>query len=334
VTGSVAIGIDLGTTAIKAALVGPDGNVLAGLRLVRRGGNPPTWERTAGAAIAALRQRHPAIRIEAIGVSGRGGSPVLIDRAGRQLIAPGLDNAVSPDPRVAVLSGADARLRPLASHVLRTLGARPSLRLRLHSVLSAKDAFVYRLTGAAVTDPASGPDHMEWPEAALMATGFPVASLPMVLMPWQRAGPLTVAAAERLGLPSGLPVAVGAHDGVAAQIGTGMVHGGDAALTMGTHAVLRVVTGEEVESARPHRFYSLWGETGGRTIYGGNAHLGGLAATWLAALLAGGERSLPALEQAAATLCRRTATGRCFCRSWAACTIRSAIRPRVARSSD
>jgi xylulokinase len=298
----VAAGIDIGTTAIKAALIRPDGMVLAGVRTVRRGGGLVAWERAAAAAIAEMTQQHPEIRVETIGVSGRGGSPVLVDAGGRQLVPAGLTNAVVADPRVAALTGDDTRLQPLASHVLRTLQQQPSLRPRLRVVLSAKDALVYRLTGAATTDPASGPDRRTWPERALRETGFPLEALPQVRLPWEPAGPLGAAAARRLGLPSGLPVAAGAHDGVAAQIGTGMVHAGDAALTMGTHAVLRVVADQRHEPARQFLFYSLWGEQDRRTVYGGNARLGGLAAAWLARLFGAGERSLTSLEAAATAL--------------------------------
>src|SRR5438128_972656 len=118
---------------------------------------------------------------------------------------------------------------------------------------------------------ASGLDACAWPLDVLAETGLPIEVLPAVRLPWECAGQLTSEAARALGLPPGLPVAVGAHDGVAAQIGSGMIAPGDAALTLGTHAVLRVVVPQVPEAAARFRFYSLWGEADARTVAGGNA---------------------------------------------------------------
>jgi sugar (pentulose or hexulose) kinase len=47
-----------------------------------------------------------------------------------------------------------------------------------------------------------------------------------------------------LGLPTGIPVVAGMHDGAAANVGTGAIEPGDACLTLGTNFAVRVVTGE------------------------------------------------------------------------------------------
>jgi len=184
------------------------------------------------------------------------------------------------------------------THILSRLEAEPENARRLRYVLAVKDVIALRLTGEAVTDPASGPDTLAWPLRPLAELEFPIAALPKVRLPWQAAGTLLPKAASMVGLHAGIPVATGAHDGVAAQIGSGMVHPGDAALTLGTHAVLRVITASPSVNDR-YRFYSLWGETDPRQVHGGNARMGGASASWLARAGGGTEQRLQRLEQAA-----------------------------------
>ncbi|HZU77887.1 MAG TPA: FGGY-family carbohydrate kinase [Dehalococcoidia bacterium] len=299
----VALGIDLGTTALKVALVDDGGRVVAGIRRLLRAAEPAGWERALSVAVRGLLADTPPCTVVGIGLSGRGGSTCLIDHAGRALMPPGLSPQSPDETIIAALTGDAARLRPLAAHVAAALHDDPLLRRRLHAILAAKDALVYRLTGAAVTDPASGPDRLRWPAAALARCGVPAAALPEVRLPWDAAGALLPRPAARFGLPPGLPVAVGLHDGVAAQLGAGMVAPGDAALTLGTHAVLRIVADGCPAAATRFRFYSLWGERDPRCVVGGNARLGGAAPTWIAQLTtAAGERGLARLEADAAAL--------------------------------
>jgi sugar (pentulose or hexulose) kinase len=108
---------------------------------------------------------------------------------------------------------------------------------------SLHDWIVLRLTGAWLTDPASGAGGYAWPEAALEMAGLPAGAVPESRAQEQIAGGLTDGAAEALGLAPATPVVVGCHDGVAANIGTGVVHPGDACITLGSNLVVRAVTG-------------------------------------------------------------------------------------------
>lgn len=289
------LAIDLGTSAVKCALVGTDGRIAAGKRRLLHGANPAGWYRTALlAAREALAASDPD-RVKAIGLSGRGGATILCDAAGRAL-GPALGGTPPSDYAVA----APPRLRAVAWRVERAQAATPSLERRLRWVLAAKDYLLLRLSGAVATDPASGPDALRWP-AGDHAIGRGLADrLPPVQLPWLVAGGLQPAAARALGLPAGLPVATGLHDGVAAQVGADALRPGEAALTLGSHVVLRVVRAEVAPAAVRFRFYGLWGEADGRMVYGANARFAGAAAGWAARLLSGGERSLPALERGAA----------------------------------
>jgi sugar (pentulose or hexulose) kinase len=111
---------------------------------------------------------------------------------------------------------------------------------------SLHDWILSRLTGTWITDPASGAGGNPWPEAALALAGLPLGAFPESQPQEQIAGRLTDGAASDLGLPAGIPVVVGCHDGVAANIGTGVVGPGDACITLGSNLVVRAVTGERL----------------------------------------------------------------------------------------
>ncbi len=290
------LAIDLGTSAVKTALVSADGSVSAGARRVLHGASPAGWRRSALATARLTLAGVDPQRVAGLALCGRGGATILCDAAGRAL-AP----ALTGTPPADFAAEAPARLRSLIWRVQQAAGQTPSLQHRLRWVLAAKDFLLLRLTGEAATDPASGPDALAWPGTDSTAC-ISAEHLPAVRLPWEVAGSLQAGAASALGLPAGLPVVSGLHDGVAAQTGAGALQPETAALTLGTHIVLRAVRADAPAAAARFRFYSLWGERDGRGVYGGNARLGGAALSWAARLLGAGEASLPALERAAAAV--------------------------------
>lgn len=291
------LAIDLGTSAVKCALVSADGRVIAGTRRLLHGVNPAGWYRAVLRAAGQTLAPEVVDRVQAIGLSGRGGATVACDVAGRAL-RPALVDL----PPADYSADAPPRVRTLAWRVEQAVSAYPSIARRLRWVLAAKDYLLLRLSGETATDPASGPDALRWPGEPCGVPARIAGCLPPVRLPWQFAGSLQPAAASALGLPAGLPIATGLHDGVAAQVGAGALQPGDAALTLGTHAVLRVVCSGEPAGAARHRFYRLWGEADERAVYGANARSAGAAASWAVRLLGAGERSFPALEREAAAV--------------------------------
>ena len=100
------------------------------------------------------------------------------------------------------------------------------------------------MTGAWVTDPATGPNQYTWPEGLGPLSGLPASALPAILDPHCLAGGLTAGASQALGLPVGLPVVVGQHDGAAANLGVGAIRPNDGCFTLGTNFVFRGVMGQ------------------------------------------------------------------------------------------
>jgi len=96
-------------------------------------------------------------------------------------------------------------------------------------VLQPKDWLRLRLTGRAATDPtdASGTLLFDlareaWADPVVEKLGLPREKLPPVYRPADVAGPLLPAPAADLGLPPGIPVAVGAADTAAALYAAGL----------------------------------------------------------------------------------------------------------------
>jgi xylulokinase len=124
-------------------------------------------------------------------------------------------------------------------------------------LLSAKDYLYWWLTGEFATDPSTASGfgcydlaRGRWMAAAAETGGVSAAddaagtvgapgtpSLPAVL-PSATLRPLSSAAAERLGLPAGLPVCLGAADSVLGMVALGVDAPGDVAYITGTSSVI------------------------------------------------------------------------------------------------
>ena len=277
----------------------PDGR-LAAVRSARhevrvadgRAEQDPTawWQDTCGLVRAMVATGEIAADgVLGITVTGRGNGAVSVDGRGRP-VAPCWSDGRAAAQIAAVRETARRRGISLSSYAAGLAGKLRWLATeeadaygRLRHALYIKDFIVLCLAGVAVTDPASGPDAPDWPEGMDEMLGQDPTILPRVLAPETVVGTVRPTAAKALGLTCRPPVAVGAHDGVAANVGAGMVRPGEAALTLGTHAVLRAVVAQVPPGAR--RFYGL---LPGRVCVGGNALHGGRSADWLLDLVGGG----------------------------------------------
>ena len=290
--------IDLGTTRLKVALVAADGTLIAqrSARIADHAHDGRSWQcaqdwwQLAGTLAQALTAG--SVQIRSVSLSGRGGAAVFVDADAAVIADPWSDTRHADQQRAlrswrpspADLSNYAAALLAKAMWLREQ---QPHHWARVRHVLYAKDFLLLRLTGQAMTDPSSGPDAPMWPDDVLRHLDIDVERLPCVAPPWHIAGGLTRAAARHLGLRAGIPVAVGAHDGICANIGCGAASPGAWALTLGTHAVVRVVSATAPAGAR--RFYGLPED---RHVIGGNAWYGGRAADWFADLLHGADEAL------------------------------------------
>lgn len=259
------LAIDLGSSWCKAAYLDREGNVIADGRAYTRAIQPTRnamlpqfWAALCTAVRAAQERLSDAARPAAIGVSCRAQFGVCLDAVGQAFwptwdcllskTSPEIQRAYSPalwgeqDPYAFGYGVRMAALMPWLKE------RRPDEWRQIHRIGALHNYLVYRLAGVWVTDPTSGAEQAEWPQAIIQMTGLPRAAFPVILAPQQVTGGLTPDAAAALGLPQATPVVVGLHDGAAANLGTRAVQAGDACLTLGTNFVFRAVTGARLLS--------------------------------------------------------------------------------------
>ncbi len=296
--GPALLAFDLGTTRLKVAAFDFTGRLLgfeaARNREYRKDAagetgrrshvwqDPDEWWAGAGELSRALLSRLELSgrEIAAIGLSARAGGFVPIDPAGVPLSRSWSDNRHrSQLESLMEWRRGGAHLSNYAAGLLaRFLWLREAEAVtgnRISRLLYAKDWLIYRMTGRAVTDQTSGPDAPDFDRERITTLGIDPALLPDVRLPWEVAGPLDGEAANHLGLREGVPVAVGGHDGICANLGAGAATPGAMAITIGTHAVVRSVMSETPAGA--YRFYGM---PPGRHVIGGNAVMAGRAADW------------------------------------------------------
>jgi len=264
---------DLGTTGLKTALVSDDGRVPAVHTVEYTPQAPrPGWLEMAPdtywqAAVAGTRAvlaktgADPS-SVQAIGFSSQGQTFVPIDRSGRALY----DAIVWVDNRAQEIVDAwtaswltrESFRRssgypwiPAALTVFKVawLAKHKAEVLRAWKFLCLPDYFVFRLTGEAATDYViarmGGFFNLHrgaWDPALVEAAGITAEQLPAVLAPGQVAGRLWAEPARELGLPTGVPVCVGANDQLAGAVGAGNVSRGVVTETTGAALALIVTT--------------------------------------------------------------------------------------------
>jgi len=264
------IGIDIGTSEVKALLLTDDHIVLgtsgAELSVSRpRPGfseqNPHDWWVATQAVLAQLRQAYPApyAATRAIGLCGQMHGAVLLDKHDRVLRPAILWNdtrsamacveMMAECPELPELAGTLAmpgftapKLRWVARH-------EPEIFQRVAKVLLPKDYVRLMLTGEHQTDlsDASGTLWLDvqrraWSEHLLALTGLTRSNMPQLLEGSDAGGKLKVAVAQSLGLSRSVVVAGGAGDNAASAVGMGAVEAGQGFLSLGTSGVLFIVT--------------------------------------------------------------------------------------------
>ena len=268
----VVVGVDVGTTLIKAAAFDQRGRVVARAQAATTCETPrPGWVelemeglwRQAAATLRALAERlGGGYPVRAMGISAFMGGAWLVDRHGRPV-----RNAVAwHDARaVAVLDelraagllersfaiSCNALTPGFALVVLRWLrDHEPEVLDRARTLLFAKDWLRFRLTGELATD-ASDASHapgdalqrgFSLPLMAAWGLGGLSGLLPPVLPSGAVAGRVTAAAAAATGMAAGTPVVTGLADVSAALVGGGVVRARQAGTIIGSSCLNSVVT--------------------------------------------------------------------------------------------
>lgn len=280
------LGLDVGTSGVKALAVDARGRVLAAafqnlsLQTPRPGWaeqHPEAWWRAGLACLQALARdrRLRGSRPLALGLSGQMHSSVFLDAQGR-VIRPALlwcDGRTTSQCRAITAKVGEAGLRRLVANpalegfTLPKLcwlrDHEPAAYRRLAKLLLAKDYLRYRLSGALATDysDAAGTLMLDvagrrWSRPLLKALRLDPALLPDLGESSAVLSRLSPAAARLTGLPAGLPIAGGGADNACGAVGVGAVAPGTAVASWGTSGTVLAPTAKPVvdPGLRAHTF--------------------------------------------------------------------------------
>jgi xylulokinase len=266
----ITLGIDLGTSGVKLALVDDDDRVIGSahesLHVSRpqpgfSEQDPQDWWVATCRGLDELQARHGAALAEtaAIGLSGQMHGATLVDARGEVLRPCILWNDGRSDIECAELERAWPALRQVTGNIAMPGFTAPKLLwvrkheperfARVAKVLLPKAWLRWKLCGEFVEDmsDASGTLWLDvgarrWSAAALAACGMRIEQMPRLVEGSERAGVLSGELAKRWGFRQAPLIAGGAGDNAAGAVGVGAVHPGDAFVSLGTSGVLWATT--------------------------------------------------------------------------------------------
>ena len=263
------LGIDLGTSSVKVAVMGEDGIVkqvrtaayaISSPRPGWAETDPEEWWQATRNAVAGLSHAHLRA-IDGIGLAGQMHGVVLTGVDG-SAVRPAIlwADGRSAD-EVALYRRLDPSLLDRLANPPATGMAGPTLLwLKAHEsslferarwALQPKDWLRLRLTGEARGEPTDASatllyDFLDdaWAHRLLRELDIRAELFPDLVASQEVAGRLTREAARELGIKAGIPVAAGAADTAATLVGHGLLASGPVGLTIGTGAQMTIVRKE------------------------------------------------------------------------------------------
>lgn len=312
------IGVDVGSTHVKAVLVAPGSGVVHVARrdtpthAVSGGGAYHRPDELLGAVESAVAECVAAASAApglapgaapplAIGIASMAEAGVPLDARGRIVgdIVAWFDPRPAPqaewlERRVgAPALFARTGLRPEAKYTLPKLlwlrEKRPREFARLRRWAGVAELVAHHLTGALATNAslacrtaAFSVAERRWDAELLSLAGLAPEQMPEVLPLGQPVGGLTAAAAARLGLAEGTPVAIAGHDHLAGALGAGVTRPDDVLDSMGSAEATFLVTRAPVlaDELRRSGFSSGCHAIDGAWYVGGGLQSSGALVEW------------------------------------------------------
>lgn len=262
------LGIDIGTSGVKAVVIGEDGSVcgqgVARLTVSRPHGSwseqaPEDWWRATEEAVLALSPDLRA-RVQGVGLAGQMHGATLLGEDDRPL-RPGIlwndgrsfAECAELEQRVRdsrVITGNLAMPGFTAPKLLWVRKHEPDIFDRVRSILLPKDYVRLCMTGDKGSDLSDSAGTLwldvaarDWSGTMLSACGLKRDHMPRLFEGSAITGKLRAEVAERWGMAP-VPVAAGGGDNAAGAVGVGVVKDGDALLSLGTSGVIFVATAE------------------------------------------------------------------------------------------
>ncbi|MEM9107761.1 MAG: FGGY family carbohydrate kinase [Pseudomonadota bacterium] len=302
-TDAALIGIDIGTSAVKAMVFDQAGSALASFSEAYPTQRPKpghaeqdaeTWTALVADGLRTLAAKQNLASVEAIGVTSQVNTHVFVDRQGNALApaivwqdgrceaeAAELTERIPQEQRIAWWG----EPRPIdASHCLARMfwmsRHHPDLWAKTWKVMLPRDYCIYRMTGEVATDPIAniGLVNTQLRYPADMLDYVPGAAERMVPL----ADMTDIAGRVKNGQPcAGKPVAVGTMDAWAGMFGTGVPGQGQAVYLSGTSEVLGIMSEKSVPTPGVLTFPTYRD----MTLHAGPTQSGGAAFLWCSRLL-------------------------------------------------
>jgi xylulokinase len=265
------IGLDLGTSGVKAVLLSANGELVAeAVAPLEVSRAQPLWSEQAPADwLAATDQVMQALRsqasaadwqgVRAIAAAGQMHGAVLLDTEGTVLRPAILWNDGRSQSQCAELEVREPATTQITANramagftapkLMWVAANEPEIFARVAKVLLPKDWLVWRLAGVMSSDcsDAAGTLWLNvaercWSEAMLAASGMRLDQMPALHEGPDAVGQLLPIWAARWGLPVDVQVAAGAGDNAGGAVGVGVVRPGEGLLSLGTSGVIFVAT--------------------------------------------------------------------------------------------
>ncbi len=304
------IGLDIGTTNVKAVAFGGAGEIVASAERANRTLSPqPGWNEQEPEAIfqnmlEVLREttRQTTLsrltgELHGIVFSSAMHGLVAVDEAGQPLTNVMLwsdlrADAIAKDLRQSSKGLEIYRRTGVPIHAMSPLCKliwlrqnQPDVFQKAHKFLGVKEFIWKKLTREYQSDlsvaSATGLLNIrknDWDEEALALAGISAEQLPTLVSP-SFVTQLSESFHLSESLPSGIPLIIGASDGAFANLGSSATEPGQVAVTIGTSAAIRMVTQEPVLDEQMRTFCYRLDEK--RCIVGGASNNGTNVLEWL-----------------------------------------------------
>ncbi|MFL4468810.1 xylulokinase [Tateyamaria armeniaca] len=269
------LGLDLGTSGVKALLVDGEGRAVGSADATYDVSNPvPGWSEQdpadwiagVSAVLAALKSEHSQAfdAVEGLALSGHMHGAVIVDEAGAVLRPCILWNdtrsfeqarAIDSDPAARAISGNIVFPGFTAPKLAWVADNEPDIFAKVARVMLPKDYVVWWLTGRYVTEmsDAAGTAWLDvgarsWSDDLLSVGGMTQAQMPDLVEGSEVVGDVQPARAD-LGLPATCKVIAGGADNAVAACGVGALGEGQGFVSLGTSGV--VLSGRDTYAPLP-----------------------------------------------------------------------------------
>lgn len=261
------IGIDLGTSGVKAILLNEQGEVVASqtekLTVSRphplwSEQDPEQWWQATDRALKALVKQHSLSNVKALGIAGQMHGATLLDSQ-QQVLRPAiLWNDGRCGEECALLESMVPQSRAITGNLMMPGFTAPKLLwIQRHEpavfrqvakVLLPKDYLRLRMTGEFASDMSDAAGTMwldvekrDWSDVMLNACGLTRAHMPALFEGSEITGKLLPDVAMAWDMPA-VSVVAGGGDNAAGAVGVGMINADQAMLSLGTSGVYFAVS--------------------------------------------------------------------------------------------